>query len=476
MTFKFAGAKSQVCRACNFVVARSDQGLQATGRMADLLQIATPLELDATGKWNGELFEVVGRIQMDRAGAPGAPWQETLLWFPHSDRYSWVAYAQGRWYATSEVPPPSSGFPPFEALAVGGQGSLAEHGTWVVQELGQRRVVSGAGMQTNVPAPGVITRYADLSGPGGAFGTIDYGDGSEQPVLYLGKQFAIAEMVMDATGMPPEMPEAKVSQVECPNCGGNLPLMSQSAERIVCQYCGTASDVAGSNLQMLGPAPPPPIQPYIPLGARGNLRGYDMIVVGFVIRSCMVEGVVYSWREYLLFGGDTLGYQWLMEEDGKWQHVLPIEAGDVMDSGHQAMFHGAQFALSQEVQAKVDYVVGEFYWKVEIGETVTATEFAGPTGKVSRERTETEVNYSFVTPLNPQELAAFGVAPPMAMGGMQAASGGGCSKIAMLVVVIVAICLVFSVVIGSMSDGSSSSRTSGGTSGGSGTFYYSGGK
>ena len=45
-----------------------------------------------------------------------------------------------------------------------------------------------------------------------------------------------------------------------------------------------------------------------------------------------------------------------------------------------------RFVREAQVQAKVDYVIGEFYWKVEVGETVDATEFQGPGGKVSRER------------------------------------------------------------------------------------------
>jgi ribosomal protein S27E len=319
---------------------------------------------------------------------------------------------------------------------------------------------------TTVPAPNVPTRYADISAQGGQFGTIDYGDGSAAPVLFLGRQFDPREMQLDS-GMPLEMPEAQATAVECPNCGGNLPLVSQRSERIVCQYCGTASDVSQGALSMLGPSPRPPVSPYIPLGAEGQMRGHKLIVCGFVIRSTMVEGVVYSWREYLLFGGDAAGYRWLMEEDGKWTFIEPLETGDIVDSGHSAMFRGGHYSLKQEVQAKVDYVIGEFYWKVEIGETVDATEFQGPGGKVSRERTSSEVNYSFVTPTVPHEISAFGVAPPMAAGfgaGMRStgsSSEGGAMSIMTTIAVIIVICLFIAV-----SAGGGCGGTSGGYSGG----------
>ena len=382
--------------------------------MAELLDIASPLALDATGTWNGERFEVVGQIQMDRAEGPSAPWQETLVWLVDSDRQCWVAYAQGRWYATSEVVVEPGMLPPPDRLRPGARLHLRQHGGWVVQEVGARKVVSGAGQQTAVPAADVATRFADISGARGAFGTIDYGDGQSPPVLYLGQQFAIESMVLDATGMPPELSSSKVTQLECPTCGGVLPLMSQQAERVVCRYCGTASDVAGTKLEALGPAPPLPVPPKIPIGSEGQLRGVQAIVVGFVIRSCRVEGVTYSWREYLLFYTATLSYGWLVEDEGKWQLVQPLEAGDVMDGGGYVTVAGVSYGQTQSVQARVDYVIGEFYWKVEIGETVDATEFEGPGGKLSRERTATEVNYTFVTPLDPQELAAFGVTADVA--------------------------------------------------------------
>ena len=465
VTFKFAGALSVVCEYCKSIVARTDRGLEAQGRMADLIEIPTPLVQGATGQWNGEMFEVIARLQMDRAGAPGAPWQEILVWFPREDRTSWVAYAQGRWYATSEVPSPG-GLPAFESLRPGSHVNLSHLGSYVVQEVAQRRVVAGQGSMKSIPKPGAVTRYADISGPGGRFGTVDYGDGSAAPTLYLGSQFDPATMKLDS-GMPLEAPEAKVSAVECPNCGASFELMSQQSERVVCQYCGTASDVSQGNLSALGPAPRPPIEPYIPIGSRGNLRGIDYVVCGFVVRSCFVEGVRYSWREYLLFGGESAGYRWLMEEDGRWTFVEPLEAGDVLDSGHGAMFRGGNYSFKQQVQATVDYVIGEFYWKVEIGETVEATEFEGPGGKVSREKTAQEVTYSFVSPLQPSELGAFGVTPPA---GPAFFSGGGdddgtsASNILVTIVIIIVVCIVLALAM----SGSCGGGYGGGSYGGSG--------
>ena len=61
------------------------------------------------------------------------------------------------------------------------------------------RVVAGEGEMPFVAAPGAVTGYADIAGPNGAFGTLDYGDGqSVPPKLYLGRQIDPKVMQLDS--------------------------------------------------------------------------------------------------------------------------------------------------------------------------------------------------------------------------------------------------------------------------------------
>jgi hypothetical protein len=408
-----AGAKALVCKYCKALVARSDRSLATVGRVADLLEIASPLSLHATGRWGGRRFEVEGRVQLDRAGAPGAPWQEFFISFPETGGQSWVASAQGRWYATSEVAnaPP---LPPFAHLRPGMSISLPGQPPLTVVEVGRRRVISAEGELPNVAIPGEVTPFADVSGPNGVFGTFDYGDGqSIPPKLFLGAQFDPAAFQLDS-GQPLDVPQAQVKECQCPSCGGNLPLATPgTTERIVCRYCGAVSDVRQGALSVLGQAPRPPQEPYVPLGAEGVLRNQNVTCIGFVIRGTTVEGERYRWCEYLLYAGPSVGYLWLMEEDGKWQLVTPLSAGDVTTGPWGVTYRGARYRMKQSVRAEVEFVVGEFYWKVAIGESVRATEYQGPGGIVSVEEAPTEVSHSFCAPLSGQEIAqAFRIAPP----------------------------------------------------------------
>src|SRR5262249_33459176 len=144
----------------------------------------------------------------------------------------------------------------------------------------------------------------------------------------------------------------------------------------------------------------------------------------------------YRWREYLLYAGPRVGYLWLMEEDGAWQLVTPIPPGEVQATGHLASFRGSSYGFKQSVQAEVEYVIGEFYWKVEIGERVRATEYEGPGGKLSVEEAPSEVTYSFCERLPRGELAAaFGLrAPPGAAFASGGASGGGANPVMTILV------------------------------------------
>lgn len=449
MTFKFAGARAAVCKYCKALVARTDRALATIGRVADLLEIPSPLSLGAMGRWGQHRFEVEGRVQLDRAGAPGAPWQEFFVVFPETGDSTWVAYAQGRWYATREVVP-TPPLPAASMLQPGASISLPGVGQMVVAEVGRRRVVSAEGELPRVAAPGVPTYFVDVSGPNGAFGTIDYGDGQTiAPALYIGQAFDPNQFRLDS-GQPLEVPTAATTDCTCPTCGGNLPLVAPaSAERIVCRYCGAISDVRQGALSVLGQAPKPAFEPYIPIGQEGTLRGQRVINVGFVVRGTDVEGTRYQWREYLLFAGPAIGYLWIMEEDGRFQMVTPLAPGDVQIEPSRAIYRGESYSFKQQVVAQVDCVIGEFYWKVEIGETVQATEYQGPGGIVSVERDRNEIQTSFGQPIEGAELAKAFNLPPPAPGVFVSSdahpTGSGCRTIVIVVIIIAVIILLIAV-------------------------------
>src|SRR5262249_26304706 len=114
---------------------------------------------------------------------------------------------------------------------------------------------------------------------------------------------------------------------------------------------------------------PGKVVPVIPLGATGEILGGKYMVIGFMQRSVQIEGTRYYWEEYLLYT-PQIGFRWLVQSDGQWNFVEPVPPGAVQPSNKYAAFNGQQFKMYQDEIARVEYVSGEFYWKVTQGESV----------------------------------------------------------------------------------------------------------
>jgi Domain of unknown function (DUF4178) len=414
--FASGAAAAKVCPSCSFVVARTDRDLRAVGRVGDLVAIKSPFTVGQMGTFEGRRFRIAGRVQYNRVGTASAPWEELYLELVGSagaGGWMWLAHAQGQWIVTTLTTHPVV-HPPFENAFPGSPVQVAGGGAFQIAERGERRAISAQGDLPFAIDPSQSERFADLSGQGGQFGTIDYGNGTAPPQIYFGRVIDPRAIVLEggASGaIPIDAPAATMAALKCPGCGGNLPLAAPDlTERIVCRYCSMQCDVNAGALIALKRVPVPAVQPAIALGARGHLRGRDLTLIGFMVRATNVDDEWYRWREYLLYGGAS-GFVWLLEEDGRWEHIVPIGLGDIGQAAATTrIYQGARYELTQTVAAVVESVVGEFYWKVEAGETVQAAEFAGPQRqKLSEERTAQEVSASLSTPLTLAELGrAFG--------------------------------------------------------------------
>ena len=406
--FAIGSSAVVVCGYCRSLVARTDRGVEAHGVVAALIDTGSALRTGLAGKYRGNGFRITGRSQLRHAA--GGLWDE---WYAAFDdgRWGWLGEAQGRYYVTFRV---ADDAPPYTSLELG-----QTLGGLTVAELGRAQLISAEGELPWEPVPGSEYTYADLTGPDRRFATIDYSE--ERPIVFKGHEASLADLGLEEIALRRARVAAKA--LNCSQCGGPLDLnMPEQAERIFCPNCGAGHDLRAGALQYLGvQKKKKKVQPVVPLGSRGTIDGDEYVVAGFMERAVHFDRD-YFWTEYLLYNPQK-SYRWLVHSDDHWSFVTPLRPGEVGDPNpvgagvaKAVHYNGKRFRLFQEATARVTYVLGEFYWKVAVGEKVDTVDYIAPPFGISKEVTREgarEVNYSHGRYLTPREVAeAFGIERP----------------------------------------------------------------
>jgi hypothetical protein len=228
-------------------------------------------------------------------------------------------------------------------------------------------------------------------------------------------------MVMSA-GTPPV--KGQVKALNCPNCGAALTVRSfNNAVTIVCDSCHSILDAKDPDLQILQrfKAATDEDRPLIPLGTRGKIRGTDYEVIGFERRTIHVDGIPYSWHEYVLFN-PFKGFRYLTEYNGHWNDVSILKAlPEVLPyaSPPKVKYLGETYRHFQTARAGTSFVLGEFPWQVRVGESAEVKDYVSPPRVLSSEQTGNEVTWSMGEYMSGKDIwKAFGLAgsPPEAVG------------------------------------------------------------
>lgn len=205
-------------------------------------------------------------------------------------------------------------------------------------------------------------------------------------------------MVVNAgTPSPPTTPHVKA--MNCPGCGAALRLRSFSqAVTVVCESCHSILDAQDPQLKILQQFKKATgeDEPLIPIGTRGKIRATPYEAIGFQRRTIHVDGIPYSWHEYVLFN-PYKGFRYLTEYNGHWNDVSTLRALPRLNSFAGAVtvsYLGETYRHFQTSQAATTYVLGEFPWQVRVGETNEVTDYISPPRVLSSERTGKEVTWS----------------------------------------------------------------------------------
>lgn len=401
VVFRAGSSLVVVCDFCQFALARADRDLEKIGKVAALADTDSTFARGMTGHLDNVRFTVVGRLQLAHGQGTWDEWYAAL----DDGRWCWLAEAQGKAYATfaagQKPMPPHGTVDPGQKLVVPGAGEF------VAVERNHAEIASAEGELPVRIRPGAKVHYVDLEGPDGRFGTVDYGENpaDDGPEVYLGREASVAELRLDDSAVA-RRPAARAEALKltCPKCNAPIDLQApDQSMRVTCAHCNSLLDATQGNLRYLGALAKIRATPKVPLGKHGRFGEVRYTCIGFMRRECVVEGITYAWDEYLLYD-PRVGFRWLLESNGHWSFVEPVKAGNVNEHFLEVEYAGFGFKAFSNVQAKVAYVLGEFYWEVALGEMVEATDFIHPPYVLSKEVSGTEIVWSRGSYLEPEAV------------------------------------------------------------------------
>jgi hypothetical protein len=409
--FRTGASLVSICPQCKSAIARKGADLEAIGKVAELVPTSSPFKvgMDARPQKGTRPFHIAGRLQLSTGEGT---WDEWYVGF-EDGTWGWLAEAQGGFWLMTPVKPPQ--VPAFEALNAGETLDLGAYGTFAVAEAREATYASAEGELPFVAPPGSVFRYADLSGADGSLATLDYGDGPGLDGFYVGKPVALETLgIASLVGWSDRKVSAKAQALNCPNCGGALQLRDPAnTVRIACTYCGSLlgsadrkEQGAPSKFTVLEKLSAVTFKPALPLGAEGTLRGHKYAILGAVQKTCSSDGEDYFWIEYLLKEEKSEAYHWLAESNGHYTLLEPVPAGQVKDGPRIATFRGTSYRIFSHSHAKVEAVLGEFYWTVRKGEATEATDYVRPPRMLSKEKAAKEIAWTEGAYVPSAEVAA----------------------------------------------------------------------
>ena len=104
-----------VCGHCQSLIRRHGDGLDRIGEVAVLPFDVSPIQLGTHGHWDGQRFDIVGRV---RWGWADGAWNEWLMLLADQGQ-RWLGEAMGRFMVTAERPD-LLGLPDIASFAAGG--------------------------------------------------------------------------------------------------------------------------------------------------------------------------------------------------------------------------------------------------------------------------------------------------------------------------------------------------------------------
>ena len=471
--FRSAQSTHAVCGFCQSTVVRQGDVLSRIGKMAELFDGHSPLQLFASGTCNKRNFTLIGRLQYKTAEGTWAEWNALF----DDGQTGWLAEDNGA-YVFTQPNTQVRNMPPADRYVVGKQVGINGKPFSVASNV-SAQLISAQGELPKLPPLGQAFDVVELRSASGEVLSIDYT--ATPPVVSQGTAVLLDDLALK--GLKDEsVKDEKGRQFNCPHCGAPVTVALTTSKSITCGSCNSLIDLSqGIGGELKSAIQDEPIQPLIALGTLGQLQGVQWQVVGFQHRMGVAPGgdEHFGWSEYLLYNRKK-GFSFLVDSEEGWSLVRPTTGAPSMtnSTANSASYQGTQYTLKYSYAAETNYVCGEFYWLVTRGQKTQNKDFANGKRMLSMEQSATELVWS-----SGDQLASDVVAKAFGLEGKKdllkrddAAPFSAASSIGIgTIIVVLIITLILLSLLGRCSScdprvencsSSSSSRSSGGSFGG----------
>jgi hypothetical protein len=385
-------------------VVRDGETLKRIGKMAELFDDHSPLQLQNSGSWNGQAFTLVGRLQYKYGEGTWTEWHAVL-----ADGSSAYLSEDNGAYVFTTAQAVQQAVPEAERFRVGATTAINGK-SYTVASNQAVQLIAAQGELPRLPELGASHAMVELRSQhgaallGGATAqvraaeevlSIDY---STQPPS-ASKGVAVLLEDLKLTGLSDaSTKDEKGRQFACPNCGASLAVQLATSKSMTCGSCNSIIDLSqGIGGELKHATQDEPVQPLIPLGSTGLLQGVQWQVVGFQHRMGFEPSDPdehFGWEEYLLYNAKR-GFTFLVDSTEGWSIVKPATGAPVVSSnGQSASYLGTAYQLKESYNAETNYVLGEFYWQVSRGQKTSNRDYASGKSLLSMEQSAQELTWS----------------------------------------------------------------------------------
>ncbi len=391
-----------VCEYCKTTVLKDLDSVKDLGKMSDVLEDYSPIQINTSGTFGGNVFTVIGRIQLRYADGM---WNEWYVMFDNG-KTAWLGDASGQYMLTSEVHG-GSNVPPFTSLIPARAYTIGGH-SYTASDVRTADCIGGQGELPFKVGSGWQAKVADLRS-GRSFLTLDYSEPGT-PRIFVGQAVTLDELKCQLLREEDQIQAAagkyhgKIQTLTCPSCGSNTSIVPGLTSTLICPSCHAQVDVSGSTAQVLTQANAVAQHATtLELGAQATINGKAFQIIG-LMRVADNENSV--WTEYLLHH-PTAGFFWIIETDQGWARAHVMDEWPIWAEENAAVLGNTTYNKLYRYPARVIYAIGAFNWRVGIGYQTEVVEFQNGQIKLAAEITASEITWSQSTPVSADQIHAW---------------------------------------------------------------------